>query len=194
MFWKVLRWGLIADWGSKMLINLLVEPIQLPRGPLSSLLGKVYPYPPGHFSIAHFEHWHEHWYDLDGVAKIAYNLIEKITPFEVPMVWFFLAVLLAVPLLISLSSIGRQNPQVRLSIGLGFYFAAGIGNKGEVWLFGHATDWIWIKFSSFSAFTNFADLMLLVALVTLSFGRKQKDAKVSPHSIQETGLSTMNPK
>ena len=97
------------------------------------------------------------------------------------MVWFFLAVVLAVPLLISLSSIGSEHPQVRLAMGLGFWFAALIGNKGEVGLFGHATDWIWIKFSSFSVFTNIADLWLLVALLTLSFGREPKDAKVSPH-------------
>ena len=42
VFWRVLRWGLILDCGSKLLINLLIEPISFSRGSLSELVGKVY--------------------------------------------------------------------------------------------------------------------------------------------------------
>jgi hypothetical protein len=133
---------------------------------------------------------HKHWYDLDGLFLHAYNFTEKITPFDIPTASFYLTVALGVPLLIGLSSIRRQRPQVRQSVGLGFWFAALMGNKGEVWLFGHATDWIWVQFRSFSAFTNLADLMLVAALVTLSLGRGPKDVEGSSDSTRETGLSS----
>lgn len=192
VFWRVLGWVLIADWGSKALINLLIEPIRFPRGPLSELVGKVFPYPPGHVSIAHTEHWHEHWYDLDGGTLQVYNLIERATPFQVPMVSFFLVVSLGVPLLISLASLGQRRPQVMQSIALGFWLAALIGNKGEAWLSGHVTDWIWVRFGRFSVFTNLADVMLLAALVILALhavGRGPKDFKGSSGSVGDPGLS-----
>ena len=155
-----------------------MEPIQFPPGPLSELLGKVYPYPPSIISIAHAEHWHEHWYDLQGLFLYAYNLIQRVSPFDLPMVLFFLALALGVPLLFSLSSIRRRRPQVGLSVGLGLWFAVFMGNKVEVWLFGHVTDWIWFRFGSyFSLFTNLADVMALVALVTLLFWQGSKDTK-----------------
>ena len=140
LFGKVLFWGLVADWGSKGLINLLIDPTKFPRKPISQLEGLVYPYPPGHLSIAHTEHWHEHWYDLDGLTLQLHKFADWVTSFDVSMHWSGFAVLLGLPFLLSLSSIGKRRPQVALTLALAFWFVAALGNKGEVWLTGHATD------------------------------------------------------
>ena len=51
VFRTVLLLGLIADLGSKWLVNLLAETHQAG----DQLQGKVWPYPPGHVSITHAE-------------------------------------------------------------------------------------------------------------------------------------------
>ena len=186
LFWKVLFFGLVADWGSKLVISLFINPIQFPRPAISELAGKVYPFPPGLFSIAHYEHWRDNWYDLHGLFQHIYNLIERITLFEVSASAFFLflLLLLGIPFLLSLSSIRGQRPNIPLSISLGFWIAAILGNTGELWLNGHVTDWIWIRFGSLSVFTNLADLMAYVAMPLLIFGicvsDKDKKAKAQP--------------
>ena len=141
-------WGLIADWGSKGLANLLIEPSRGPIGPLSGLVGRVYPYPPGAVAITHFEHWREQWYHLGGPTLGLYDLVERITPFHVPMVYAFFTIALVVPVLVSLGSIRSPRPQIGLSVALGFWVAAAIGNKVEILLFGHATDWLWLSLAA----------------------------------------------
>ncbi|MDP3063080.1 MAG: signal peptidase II [Chloroflexota bacterium] len=180
LFRAVLMWGLVADWGSKILVNVVLEPLQLPIRSLSDLVGKVYPYPPTNVSIAHVEHWHKGWPDLeeDFIGRLitsATSLFERFTAVDAPEQWIYIAVIVSIPLLISLSSLGKRRPQPLLSAALGLWFVALIGNKGEVLLFGHATDWIWIRFWRFSVFTNLADLAAFLALVMLWFRPKPQD-------------------
>lgn len=177
VFWKVLFWGLIADWGSKALINYFIEPSRDSPRSISELAGKIYPYPPGHIAITHFEHWSDHWYDLSGLMLGIYNLIERIRRFHISMAYMASARMVGILLLISLESIGQQRPQVSLCVLLGFWIAASIGNTGEVWSYGHATDWIWIRFGRPYLVANIADLLILAAGALLVFRPRRKDVK-----------------
>ncbi len=185
IFWRVLFWGLVIDWGSKLLANLFIDPMKFPRPPISELEGKVYPHPPGSVSVANAEHWHDHWYDVDGLFLKIYNLVEDVTPFDFPMVAFFLIMVIGVPLLFSISSIRQRHFNVWLAVGLALWFVAFIGNKGEILLFGHVTDWIWLRIWGMSMFTNLADGMAVAALVILSIGQKPEDSNESPNTMEE---------
>jgi lipoprotein signal peptidase len=169
LFWKILFFGLLADWGSKGLIDLFIEPIKNSRRPISEFEGMVYPFPPGRLSIAHAEHWHANWYDLSGFMLQIHKFADWIIPFEISMQMSGFAVLFGLPLLVSLYSIGKRRPQMALTLALAFWFIAALGNKGEIWLTGHATDWIWIRIGGLSRITNLADLAAYAGILLLLF-------------------------
>ena len=184
LFWKVLFLGLVVDWGSKGLINLLVDPISLPIRSMSELQGKVFPYPPDRVFIAHAEHWHEHWYDfIDGLELQLYRLVDWIAPFDLSMAWFALAGSLAIPLGFSLFSIGNRKSNVALTVAIACLLVVFIGNKGEVWLTGHVTDWIGYRISGNTAgFTNLSDLFAYVGIILIVYSywsRRKKPTKES---------------
>ena len=186
VFRTVLLLGLIADLGSKWLVNLLAETHQAG----DQLQGKVWPYPPGHVSITHAENVQEHWYDVTGgILGYAYELVDRITPIDILPEWFILGVVVGIPLMFSLPSIWQKRPQIVLSVGLALWFAALIGNKGEIWLFGHVTDWIWVNYGSFGKITNLADVMILVVFVLVLVTLRSKDNRKPRGDLPNTGVT-----
>ena len=71
------------------------------------------------------------------------------------------------------------------------WIAAAAGNRGELFLFNHVTDWIWVRYGGLSLFTNLAGLMPLAAAAIFIFGtvvetgsRRREEAP----KIDESGL------
>ena len=71
---------------------------------------------------------------------------------------------------VSVSTFG-QNPSglIPKYVGMGSIFAGSISNEGEIALFGHATDFLYVRFSTFSYhrffIANLADAMILIGFI-----------------------------
>ena len=134
-FWKTLVWGLAISLGAKSLVNLVIEPIIPSSLPISSMEGQIFPFPPGILAITHFQHW-----TGGGFGSL-----------------FVIGWALVIAFLF-LSLTNRA-----LHIGVGLFLAGVISNRGEELLFGHATDFLFVRlvgFGNLTAVLNFADLML----------------------------------
>ena len=158
--------------------------------PSIGVLRWIRAYPPGHVSITHAENVQEHWYDVTGgILGYDYELVDRITPIDILPEWFILGVVVGIPLMFSLPSIWQKRPQIVLSVGLALWFAALIGNKGEIWLFGHVTDWIWVNYGSFGKITNLADVMILVVFVLVLVTPRSKDNRKPRGDLPNTGVT-----
>ena len=175
VFWKTLGWGLSISILAKFTINLWIPP--WPDNPQISLLSdRMFPFPPKLIALTHAEHRFDGWPDYtDGVfGTIAANLggwIEKYVQYDNTELWVWTAIIVMWFLLLSLHTV-RRNPGDMLfsHIGLGLMVAALFSNQGEVAIFGHATDFIFVRFredSSRYIVTNLADLMVLLGLLCL---------------------------
>lgn len=143
LFWAVLLGALSLSVGSKSLINLAIEPIYLDAWG-RSFEGQIFPYPPGRLAITHSEHWANS--GLANLFAIGWAIV---------VVFLFLAMT------------RRVLHQRTAYAGVGLFLAGVISNKGEVALFGHATDFllIWPAGSrQLGAIVNFADLMVVAGL------------------------------
>lgn len=165
LFYKALFYALLFSVVVKTIVNVAIEP-----------LGQKGPFPTGKFEITHFEHQGTFPDYSDGmVGKLSSGLggfIEKFVSYDdVEMIIFlgFYAVLL---LWVSLSTIGhKRSGMIPKYVGLALVIAAAISNKGELAIFGHATDFLFIRVSAFSdngfVIANFADVMLVVGMVLI---------------------------
>lgn len=146
LFWTVLLGALALSAGSKGFINLAIEPLTF-DGSMRTLEGQTYPYPPGRLAITHSQHLASSGPD---------NLI--IIGWAIIVVYLFLAT--------ARRAIHTRNAY----IGAGLFLAGVISNRGEVALFGHATDFllIWPRESTqLGAIVNFADIMVVTGLALL---------------------------
>ena len=143
LFWGVLFGALALSVGSKSFINLAIEPISFDVS-VRSLEGQVFPFPPGRLAITHSEHWAR-----SGLA----NLL--VIGWATMLSFIFLAMT-------------RRVLHHRIAyVGIGLYLAGGISNRGEVALFGHATDFLLIwptESRELGAIVNLADLMVVAGL------------------------------
>ena len=143
LFWAVLLGALALSVASKSFINLAIEPIYLDVS-LGIPEGQVFPYPPGKLGITHSEHWASG--GPAGLFAIGWAII---------VVFLFLAMT-------------RRVLHHRTAyVGVGIFLAGVISNRGEVALFGHATDFLLIwpdKSRTIAAVFNFADLMVVAGL------------------------------
>ena len=148
LFWTVLLGALALSVGSKSLINLAIESLTFDAS-MRTLEGQFYPYPPGKLAITHSQHWASG--GLTNLFAIGWAIL---------VVLLFLAT-------------ARRVIHLRIAyVGVGLFLAGVISNRGEVALFGHATDFllIWPRASSeLGAIVNFADIMVLAGLVLLLF-------------------------
>ena len=164
LFYKVLFFSLFISVAAKTIINFRIDPINS-----STTL------PSGKFALTHAEHRYDGWPDYcDGLfGTISCNISDLIgnvvTVDKLEMIVFFaLVALVVVP--VSFSTFG-QNPSglVPKYVGMGLIFAGGISNEGEVALFSHATDFLYVRFSIFSyhrfIISNLADVMIAVGFI-----------------------------
>ena len=106
---------------SKSLINLAIEPIPF-NVSVGTLEGQIFPFPPGRLAITHSQHWAE-----AGFGSLL------VIGWGVMMSFLFL-------------SLTRRALHHRIPyIGTGLFLAGAISNRGEVALFGHATDFLFIR-------------------------------------------------
>ncbi len=141
-FWKTLLVGLAISLGAKSLVNLVMEPIFPSSVPISSMEGQIFPFPPGLFAITHFQHWAD-----GGLGS-----------------WF----VIGWGLLIALLFLSLTNRAIH--IGVGLFLAGVISNQGEELLFGHVTDFLWVRLiglGGLTAVANFADLMIFSGVLLL---------------------------
>ncbi len=145
-FWAVLLGGLALSVVSKAFINLAIEPLSFDVS-VGTLKGQIFPFPPGRLAITHSQHWAEA--GLGNLLVIGWGVM---------MIFLFL-------------SLTRRVLHHRIAyIGTGLFLAGAISNRGEVALFGHATDFLFILplgSSGLGAIVNFADLMIAAGLVLL---------------------------
>ena len=143
LFWAVLLGALALSVGSKSFINLAIEPITF-NVSVRSLEGQIYPFPPGRLGITHSQHWAS-----SGPANL----------FAIG--WAFIVVYLFL-------AMTRRVLHHRIAyVGVGLFLAGVISNRGEVALFGHATDFLLIwptESRELGAIINFADLMVVAGL------------------------------
>ncbi len=143
LFWAVLLGALALSVASKSFINLAIEPIYLDVW-VDNLKGQIFPYPPGILAITHSQHFERS--GPAGLFAIGWAII---------MVFLFLAMT-------------RRVLHLRIAyVGVGLFLAGVISNRGEVALFGHATDFllIWpVESRQIGAIVNFADLMVVAGL------------------------------
>ena len=141
-FWKPFLVGLAISLGAKSLVNWVIEPIIPSSVPISSMEGQIFPFPPGLFAITHYQHWAD-----GGLGS-----------------WFVIGWALVIALLF-LSLTNRT-----IHMGVGLFLAGAISNQGEELLFGHATDFLFVRLIGFGGLTvvlNFADLMLFFGVLLL---------------------------
>lgn len=140
-FWKPFLVGLAISLGAKSLVNWLIEPIIPSSVPISSMEGQIFPFPPGLFAITHYQHWAD-----GGLGS-----------------WFVIGWALVIAILF-LSLTNRT-----IHMGVGLFLAGVISNQGEELLFGHATDFLFVRLIGFGGLTviNFADLMLFFGVLLL---------------------------
>ena len=164
LFYKVLFFSLLLSVAAKTIINFSIDPINT----TTSL-------PSGRFAITHAEHRYEGWPDYcDGLfGTISCNISDLVgnvvTADNLAMIVFFaLVAVVIVP--VSFSTFG-QNPSglIPKYVGMGLIFAGGISNQGEIALFNHASDFLYVRFSIFSYhrffITNLADAMILIGFL-----------------------------
>lgn len=175
LFYKVLIVSLALSVISKSIINLAIEPVDV-DGSLADMEGQFYPYPPGRLAITHYENWHEGWPDYsDGIFGTVSSsiewIIERFVEFDNLELVVFIGLVALIVGAVTLSTIGKSRPGLSPEyVGLGLIFAAAISNQGEVALFGHATDFLLIRYSSSSdigGVANFADVMLVIGFVLI---------------------------
>ena len=149
VFWAVLLGALALSVGSKSIINLAIEPISF-NVSLRSLEGQIFPYPPGRLAITHSEHW-------------ASGGVSSLFPIGGGIITAFLYLAMT-----------RRVLHHRIAYaGVGLFLAGIISNRGEVALFGHATDFllIWPTASrQLGAIANFADFMVVIGLALFLLG------------------------
>ena len=164
LFYKVLFFSLLLSVVLKAIINFSIDPIT----PATRL-------PSGRFAITHAEHRYEGWPDdCDGLfGTISCNIngfIEPVVTIDNLEKFVFFALIAFVVVPVSFSTFG-QNPSglVPKYVGMGLIFAGGISNEGEVALFSHATDFLYVRFSIFSyhqfIISNLADVMIAVGFI-----------------------------
>ncbi len=135
--------GLRQAAAAKSFINLAIEPIHFDVS-LRALEGQFYPYPPGRLAITHSQHWAS-----SGLANL-YAI-----GWAIFVVFLFLAMT------------RRVLHHGIAYVGVALFLAGVISNRGEVALFGHATDFllIWTTESrELGAIVNFADFMVVAGL------------------------------
>jgi len=155
-FWKPFLVGLAISLGAKFLVNWAIEPIIPSSVPISSMEGQIFPFPPGLFAITHYQHWAD-----GGLGS-----------------WFVIGWMLVIALLfLSLNS-------RTIHMGVGLFLAGAISNQGEELLFGHATDFLFVRLIGFGGLTvvlNLADLMLFFGVLLL-LGALSKGPLEGEHS------------
>ena len=165
LFYKVLFYGLLLSVVTKTIINIAIEP-----------LGQRGPFPAGKFEITHFEHLGTFPDYSDGmIGKLssgAGGLIEKFVSYDDVEMLVYLGIFAFLFLSASLSTIGRNRSGLLPKYaGLGLIVAAAISNSGELALFGHATDFLFIRVSALSdngfVIANFADVMLVIGIILI---------------------------
>ncbi len=171
-FWIVLVLGLAADWGSKALVNLTLQPVRWPTRPIADAPGNVFPFPPPFVSVAHVEHWFDRWPALDtwegsSILSDIARLIDRATSRDYGDTAVFLLFSLGVAFWVAFLAVRMPPLRRRLSIGLALWFGALLGNQWEILLYGHATDWIWVNAWRMDFATNFADVASLAAELTI---------------------------
>ena len=143
LFWAVLLGALVLSVGSKSFINLAIEPISFDVS-IRSLEGQIFPFPPGRLAITHSQHWARS--GPDNLFSIGWAIV---------LVFLFLAMT-------------RRVLHHRIAyVGVGLFLAGVISNRGEVALFGHATDFLLIwptESRELGAIVNFADFMVVAGL------------------------------
>ncbi len=143
LFWAVLLGALALSVGSKSFINLAIEPISF-NVSIRSLEGQIYPFPTDRLAITHSEHWAR-----SGPANLF------------PIGW-------AIVLVFLFLAMTRRVLHHRIAyVGVGLFLAGVISNRGEVALFGHATDFLLIwptESRELGAIVNFADFMVVAGL------------------------------
>ncbi len=148
LFWAVLLGALVLSVGSKSFINLAIEPISFDVS-IRSLEGQIFPFPPGRLALTHSQHWAR-----SGPA----NLFS--IGWAIVLVFLFLAMT-------------RRVLHHRIAyVGVGLFLAGVISNRGEVALFGHATDFLLIwptESRELGAIVNFADFMVVAGLALFLF-------------------------
>ena len=149
LFWAVLLGALALSVSSKSIINLAIEPISFDVS-VRTLEGQIYPFPPGRLAITHSEHWAR-----SGPANlfgIGWAII---------VVFLFLAMT------------RRVLHHSIAYVGVGLFLAGVISNRGEVGLFGHATDFLLIwptESKALGVIVNFADFMVVAGLALFLLG------------------------
>ena len=149
LFWAVLLGALALSVTAKSIINLAIEPISFDVS-VRILEGQIYPFPPGRLAITHSEHWAR-----SGPANlfgIGWAII---------MVFLFLAMT------------RRVLHHSIAYVGVGLFLAGVISNRGEVGLFGHATDFLLIwptESRALGVIVNFADFMVVAGLALFLLG------------------------
>ncbi len=143
LFWAVLLGALALSVGAKSFINLAIEPMHFDVS-LRTLEGQFYPDPPGRLAITHSQHWAN-----SGLANLY------------PIGWAILNVFLY------LAMTRRVLHHGIAYVGVALFLAGVISNRGEVALFGHATDFLLIwptESRELGAIVNFADFMVVAGL------------------------------
>ncbi len=164
LFYKVLFFALLLSVAAKAVINLRIDPIN-PKVTL----------PSGRFAITHAEHRHDGWPDYcDGLfgtitCKIS-DLIGNVVAVDNLEKVVFFALVAAVIVPVSFSTFGQNSSGlIPKYIGMGFIFAGGISNQGEIALLNHATDFLYIRIDilSYHRFfiANLADAMILLGFL-----------------------------
>lgn len=149
LFWAVLLGALALSVSAKSIINLAIEPISFDVS-VRTLEGQIYPFPPGRLAITHSEHWAR-----SGPANlfgIGWAII---------VVFLFLAMT------------RRVLHHSIAYVGVGLFLAGVISNRGEVGLFGHATDFLLIwptESKALGVIVNFADFMVVAGLALFLLG------------------------
>ena len=165
LFYKVLFVAFLLSLFAKTIVNIGIEP-----------LGQSGPFPTGNFKITHFEHIGVFPDYSDGIiGKVSSGIggfIERFVSYGNVEMVIFLVIWVYILLSLSLSTIGQnRSGLVPKYAALGLIIAAAISNKGELILFGHVTDFLFIRVSIFSdkgfVIANFADVMLLIGVILL---------------------------
>lgn len=141
-FWNTFLVGLAISVAAKSLVNWAIEPIFPSSVPISSMEGQIFPFPPGLLAITHFQHW------ADGGLGSLF--------------------IIGWALLIALLFLSLTNRAIHLGVGL--FLAGVISNQGEELLFGHATDFLFVRLIGFGGLTNLAnlaDLMIFFGVLLL---------------------------
>ena len=165
LFYKALFYGLLLSVVAKTIVNIAIEP-----------LGQKGPFPDGKFEITHFEHLGTFPDYSDGiVGKVSSGVggvIERFVTYDSVEMIVFISIYAYMLLSVSLTTFGEnRSGLVPKYIGLGLIIAAAISNLGELAIFGHATDFLFIRVTVFSdrgfVIANFADVMLLIGIILI---------------------------